>query len=376
MTVRIADPARTHALLVGVERYDAGAAWNKLSILRDVLEFHDWLRSMGVSAEQIVTLFSPRDESAAALAQSKIATVPATSENVLKAFDSLQGKSGDLLFVYWGGHGALHEKQRRLFLANVTLNNKRNINFDTLRESLASTYFKGLPRQILIVDACATYEKYPFTFPSEPIPCGTPLPHEQFIFFAARPGQAAGDLGEEKRGLLSRELLKQIGELESASWPPDMLTLARRVQEEFAALRASGDLQQTPIFQLSQDWDGSVIDLKGAPRSASDRRPQERPWELTFEQLTGLTDALLGCSAIGSSEGRQDVLKQVRLEIRVAIPHRSNAKADVMNIVQTASNYPGGLAELLRAIRYREAPSMGWTEVEKVLSALFSKISF
>src|SRR5262245_2598035 len=237
MTTRTADPARTYAVLVGVEKYDAGAAWNKLFILRDVLEFYKWLRSRGVPAEQIVTLFSPGDESVAALAEAKVGDIPAaTSENVIKAFDSLNPKSGDLLFVYWAGHGALLEKEHRLFLANATLTNKRNINFEKLRESLASRYFKGFPRQVLIVDTCATYEKYAFTFPGEPIPCGTPLPHEQFVFFAAREGQVAKDLGEEKRGLLSRELLKQIRELDGTSWPPDMLTLARRVQEEFAAL--------------------------------------------------------------------------------------------------------------------------------------------
>jgi Effector-associated domain 2/Caspase domain len=368
MSSRPAEPARTYAVLVGVEKYDAGAAWNKLSILRDVLEFHKWLRSRNVPAEQIVTLFSPRDESVAALAESKVGATPATSENVRNTFDSLKGKSGDLLFLFWGGHGALHEKQRCLFLADATLDNKRNINFEALRESLASTYFKGFRRQILIVDACATYEKYPFTFPGEPIPCGAQMPHEQFIFFAARPGQAAKDLGEEKRGLLSRELLKQIRELDGTSWPPDMLTLARRVQEEFAALRQSGDfrdLAQTPVFQLSQDWDGSIIELRGR-KQAPGAPPPGESWQLTPKQLIPLTDALISVSRMQTSAGRDLLLAQIRSDISGAVRRGGDATSDVMNMLRTAASYPGGLEELLWFVYQFEGPSMAWGTVAQV----------
>jgi hypothetical protein len=367
MSPRTADPAQTHAVLMGVEKYDAGPDWNKLSILRDVLEFYEWLRSRGVPAEQIVTLFSPRDESVAVLAESKVGAIPATSENVIKAFDSLNPKSGDLLFVYWAGHGALLEKQRRLFLANATLNNKRNINFEKLRESLASTYFKGFPRQILIVDACATYEKYPFTFDPEPIPCGAALTREQFVFFAARPGQTAKDLGEEKRGLLSRELLKQIRELDGTSWPPDMLSLARRVQEEFAALRASGDLQQTPVFQLSQDWDGSVIELRGRKQAPGEPPPGES-WRLTPRQLMLLTDALIGVSRMQTSAGRDLLLAQVRSDISAAVRRGNDTTSDVMNMLRTAASYPAGLEELLWFVYQFEGPSMAWGAVAQVVA--------
>lgn len=375
MISRTADPARTHALLVGVEKYDAGEAWNKLSILRDVLEIREWLRSVGVPAERIITLFSPRDESVAALAESGVDTTPATSENVLSAFDSLQGKHGDLLFLYWGGHGALDldEKQRRLFVANATENNKRNINFDALKESLASTYFKGFPRQILIVDACATYGKGAFTFPSDPIPCGTPLPHEQFIFFAARTGQAALDLTTERRGLLSRELLKQIGTLSDRTWPPDMLAVARRVQDEFVALRQSGKfgaLAQTPVFHLTQDWDGNVIKLEGH-RPAVGAPPQGEARTLSPKHLMSLTDALIGVLRMQTSAGRDLLLAQMRSEIAVAVPRGDDTTSDVMNMLRTASNYPGGLEELLWFVYLFEGESVGWGAVAQAVAQCF-----
>jgi hypothetical protein len=369
MTARTADPARTHALLVGVEKYDAGAKWNTLSILRDVLELHEWLRSNGVPEKQIVTLFSPRDESAAALAESKVATNPATSEKVLEALDALQAKKGDLLLVYWGGHGALdlEEKQRRLFLANATDKNKRNINFDALKASLASTYFKGFPRQILIVDACATYGKAAFTFPSDPIPCGKPLSHEQFVFFAARTGQEAMDLTKEKRGLLSRELLKQIGKLNVPTWPPDMLAVARSVQDEFAAMRQSGrygDLAQTPVFYLTQDWDGNVIKL-GRREPAAGAAPQGEARKLTAKQVIALTDALTNVSRMQTSAGRDLVLAQLRSEIAAGVPRGDDTTSDIMNVLRTAASYPGGLEELLWFVYLFEGESVGWGGVAK-----------
>ena len=365
MSKRIADPARTHAVLVGVEKCEAG---DDLSgPVRDVLAFHDWLRSRDVPAAQIKTLVSPLEENVGLLDQAKLDVAPATSTNVRDAFNALHGIRGDLLFVFWAGHGVVYEKQLRLFLADATTNDKRNFNMEALRESLGSSYFAGFPSQIIIVDACANYQSFGFTFPSEELPCGDPLPHEQFVFFAARPGEVAKNLGEEKRGLFSREFLKQIRNTPDSSWPPDMRSLAEKVQGEFAALSASGQADQTPIYRWNRDWDGNEIELRTSPQTTGERRPQIEPWELTFEQLTGLTDALLTCSAMSLPEKRNDVLSQIRSDIRGAVPRRSDNKSDVMNIVQTACDYPGGLEDLLRIIHYREGQRAGWMKVERVV---------
>ena len=199
MTERTADPARTHAVLVGIEKYTAGGEWNRLSgPVRDVLGFHEWLRFRNVPGDQITTLVSPLDENVALVEQSKIKTSPATSVEVLKALNALHLKRGDLLFLFWAGHGVVLEEEHRLFLADATTDHKRNLDLDALQKSLRSSYFPGFPLQIIIVDACANYQRFAFTFPSEPVPCGDPLGHEQFVFFAARPGQVAKNLGEEK----------------------------------------------------------------------------------------------------------------------------------------------------------------------------------
>ena len=376
MSERIADPARTHAVLVGIEKYDAGGEWNKLSgPVPDVLAFHEWLRSRNVPTGQIQTLVSPQDENVALLDQAKVERTPATSTNVRKAFSALHGMHGDLLFVFWAGHGVVHEKQHRLFLADATTNDKRNLDLDGLLESLGSSYFSGFPRQIFIVDACANYQSFAFTYPSEELPCGDPLPHEQFVFFAAQRGQVAKNLGGENRGLFSREILKQIRNLPDSIWPPDMRSLAEKVQGEFAALRASGNLDQTPTYQWNRDWDGNEIELKTPPPSSEgERRPPIETWELTFNQKSGLTDVLMNCSSMSRSESRNDVLSQIRSDVRGAVRHRPDTKSDVMNIILAASQYHGGLEELLSIIHYYEGQSLSWNKVERVVANLLPNL--
>ena len=375
MTDRTADPARTHAVLVGIEKYEAGGEWNRLSgPVRDVLAFHEWLRSRHVPTDQVTTLVSPLDENVALVEQSKIKTRPATSAEVRGAFNALKAKHGDLLFLFWAGHGVLHGEQHRLFLADATADDKRNLDLEALQKSLRSSYFPGFPLQILLVDACANYQRFGFTFPSEELPCGDPLGHEQFVFFAARPGQVAKNLGEEKQGLFSRELLSKVQELPDSPWPPDMRSVAESVQARFAALRAKSDLAQTPVWRSIRDWDGNLIEMRGAP-PPSDEQGRQEPWKLTRKQLLALTDALTGVPIMSRPPGRDLVLRQMRFEISGATSRASDATSDVINIIRTASSYPGGLEELLFRVCQFEAQSNSWSAVTKVVAESFPNLT-
>ncbi len=374
MSLRRADPARTHAMLVGIEKYEAGGEWNRLSgPVRDVLAFHEWLRSRNVPADQIATLVSPLDENVALMEQSKITTSPATSAEVLQALDVLQQKRGDLLFLFWAGHGVVHEEEHRLFLADATANHKRNLDLDALLKSLRSSYFPGFPLQVLIVDACANYQRFAFTFPSEPVPCGDPLGHEQFVFFAARPGQVAMNLGEERRGLFAREFLSKVRELPDLLWPPDMRTVAESVQDRFAALRATSDLDQTPVWRSIRDWDGNVVEGSVSPQVSGEQGNQE-PWKITRRQLLDLTAALSGVPIMSQPAGRDIVLAQMRSEISAAASRGSDATSDIISIIQTASSYAGGLNELLWLVYQFDGQSLSWGAVTKVVADSFPNL--
>jgi hypothetical protein len=374
MSLRIARASSTHAVLVGIEKYAAGGDWDLSGPTRDVVGFHEWLVSRGVPDGQIQMLISPMEGNNALSQQAKINAPSATSEAVRDAFNALHTKSGELLFVFWAGHGVVSEKQHRLFLADATKHDKRNLDFDALLESLNSGYFTGFPFQIIVVDACANYQSFPFTFPGEKLPQGNPLPHEQFVFFAARQGEVARNLGGENRGLFSRELLKRLTGRQDSTWPPDMRSVAEAVQGEFASLRAAGLTEQTPVYEWNRDWDGNAIELKSLPSPAGEHSARKAPWELSFAQLTGLTDALIKCMSMSLPEGRDNVLALLRLEIRGAVPRRSDTKSDVIGILRTAANYPGGLEELLTVVNYLDGTSAGWLTVRKVVADRFPEI--
>lgn len=274
MSAHTAEPAHTHALLVGVEKYAAG--WKELlGPVPDVLEVYKWLRSREVPAGQIKILASPAGQNAALLKEAGLSYSPATSSEVRAAFNEVATKAGDLLFIFWAGHGVIpaqqHEQQRCLFLADATDQDKQNVDFNKLKESLGSTYFK-IRRQIIIVDACANYARLPFTTEGQAPNLGDPLSTEQFIFFAARPGETAKEKNEEKRGVFTQELFKQMRLQPDSSWPPDMGSLAARVQAGFKALRVSGQLAQTPIYQLCRDWEGNEKEFKTNIPTSSEQR--------------------------------------------------------------------------------------------------------
>lgn len=362
MSARTAEPGRTYAVLVGVEKYDGDTITDLSGPVRDVLDFYEWLRGQGVPADQITTLASPMDENAASLSQSGAKFSPARSMEVKEAFTALQGKSGELLFVFWAGHGIIHEKQHSLICADATNTDKWNFDFDKLRESLNSTSFKGFPQQIIIIDACALYVNLPFTTPGTPLSYGKPLSHNQFVLLAARDGEAAVNL-PEKRGLFSREFFKQISLHPDSSWPPDMRALAEKVQSEFAALRASGQTNQTPIYNWNRDWEGNEIKLTTLSVSSYQGASQ-----LESSQLRSLTEAVMACKIMTREEGRYDVLDQIRSDISGRVPHRSDSKSHVLKIIETASEYPGGLEELFSEIYFFDGGSSGWARLARVVA--------
>lgn len=258
MSPRGATPARTHALLIGIESYEAGRAWELDGPAGDVMDVYDWLVSRDVPPNQIDVLASPLASSQTRLAEANISYKPAVSSMVRRKLDELQKKEGDLLFLFWAGHGAYNDREHRLFFADATTANKRNLEWDRLRESLLSTYFRGFPCQIVIVDACADFRNdFSFSAPGEAIPAGQTIEREQFVLFATLIGQAAANLDREQRGLFTKHLLKAFqSDKYKGAWPPNMPEIAASVREELEKLQGAGG-GQVPRFE-SHDWQGNT----------------------------------------------------------------------------------------------------------------------
>lgn len=156
-----AGPAKTFAVVVAIERYGIPGA-DLDGPVRDACRFVRWLRSRGVPAGNIHLFASPLEANAAELAGLDVPWQPARREPIHECFTkALPGTAGDLLFLFWGGHGLLTAGERRLIYADATEVAALNLDLGSLLNSLHGDPFAGLPRQVAIINACANHFEHP-----------------------------------------------------------------------------------------------------------------------------------------------------------------------------------------------------------------------
>src|SRR5688500_2652035 len=135
------DPQRTYALVVGIEEYNAGGAWNRRDgPAADARRFCNWLISRGVLPDNIALCLAPRPDHVSLLPSGVPAAQPATcaaiSDTLMTKISALRG---DLLYLFWGGHGMITaDETRRLFCADATPQNLRNVDLNSLMTTLRS----------------------------------------------------------------------------------------------------------------------------------------------------------------------------------------------------------------------------------------------
>jgi hypothetical protein len=216
----------------------------------------------------------------------------ANREDLRKTLNALQREKGDLLLIFWGGHGVIgSDGTRRLFYSNATAADKQNLDLDDLLRTLRTTYFKGFPQQICIVDACANFVEHmraAKNLPREELSRGEPLlsEPEQFVLLAARAGETAKNLSQEGTGQFSKVLLELLPEQE---WPLKVSPLADALKQRFKELRTRDENGQTPIYW----W----------------RKSGEEDSELEFDALDLLAASVERSAAFGwRSRGEVEVI--------------------------------------------------------------------
>jgi hypothetical protein len=253
-------PEKTFAVVVGVEKYAAGTELNLPGPVHDAGRFIRWLLSKGVPSSQILLFLSPLETNQAQANQFGLPAQPAEEALITAALlDTLPQRAGDLLFLFWGGHGVMDaEGNRRLLYADAMTNNLRNLNLNSLLNAWRTQALRGFLRQICLVDACANYLERRFSgvsLPGHVYPAGLPRTDvKQFALLAAAPGEFAKNSG--RSGIFSSALLDRL-EQSGAAWPPDMVALNQQLQEHFADLRDRGETRQMPTHIWYRDWDGS-----------------------------------------------------------------------------------------------------------------------
>jgi hypothetical protein len=149
------NPAHAHAIVVGIEKYDIGETWDLNGPAVDAARFIRWLRGRGVPANNIRLFAAPLERNKGELASLDVQARPADSKTVIDALGDFAGRSGELLFLFWGGHGVSGEDSRRLFYSDVAPNLLRSSQFPAVLRFFRS--LGGFSRQVFFVDTCANY---------------------------------------------------------------------------------------------------------------------------------------------------------------------------------------------------------------------------
>src|SRR5437660_259157 len=94
-----AGPAKTYAVVAGVERYGIPGV-DLDGPVRDACRFVRWLRARGVPVENIYLFAAPLERNAAELTRLDVPWQPAGREPIHNCFtQTLPGTRGDLLFL-------------------------------------------------------------------------------------------------------------------------------------------------------------------------------------------------------------------------------------------------------------------------------------
>ena len=300
---RLVAPEETHAVIIGIEKYQAG--WSLDGAAADGVRFACWLLDRGVPPAQIhlflsplravsadwlracgapdswTPLFLPCDHAPAADAVPIVAHEATLKELTTFFTERAPALHGQLLFLFWGGHGVIAgEATRRLFAADATKQHRANLDFNNLITRLQSARYLPIRQQIHIVDACANRYASPI---HDQLPNATleidnrPSRHEQFILLASSDGQFADNLSDEQTGLFSKVLLETLALTPREVWPPSMRSVTDIVVERVRAAQP----EQIPAYFWSRDESSKTVLIRGGLGSPdehwrSDQTPAAR----------------------------------------------------------------------------------------------------
>ncbi|MEV5959843.1 caspase family protein [Streptomyces sp. NPDC051987] len=351
----VARPDRTHAVVVGVERYAVGPSWDLPGPAADARRFTAWLRGRGVPAAHISLLLDALPGTGGP--EVDVPAGPAGREAVQEVLTRrLPAVEGDLLFVVWGGHGVTDPQgHRRLFYADATAGDKRNLDLDAWLTALTTDALPGFRRQIWLVDSCQTFVEdlgFVRSLPGEVPSRGDRLPgREQFVLLASGPGQRAANDPVRRTGAFSRAVLSVLEAAGDENWPPDMGAVADTVVGRFT----EGGQRPTSLWYRSGAGDVRHFDFPAA------RRREEPVPEAALAELVAL---LAGWPALTDRDQRQLVVGMLPADLAGAIPRLGAARADIISIVRTCRLHPGGLAALVEALGVLDPGSLAQRELK------------
>ncbi|MEU2910734.1 effector-associated domain 2-containing protein [Streptomyces massasporeus] len=361
---RRVDPTRVHALIVGIEGYEAGSAWDLPGPARDAVAFCRMLRSAGVPEEQLRLHLAPLPPYVP-----PVAYRPADHATLRRALvRELPRLRGETLWVWWGGHGVLDRAgHTRLFCADATTHDKVCLDLESALTRYASDAVPGFPEQLWIVDACETFEEslaFRDPLPSDALPAGRrTLTHRQTLLRAAGRGRRAANDPVRATGLFSDVLLDILTDhTDVLPGVPDPEMLFTVAGERIAALRKSGRTLQHPEMELrgpgrTQEW--AVASAPTTPDASS------------ISPLQRAVEALLAYPLMTDPAERQVLITALGPSLAGTLPRHSKARTDAVGILTALSRRPPeSLWALYDAVRILDDDTGRRTELADALRAL------
>ena len=349
MTLPPIHSEQVYALVVGIEQYQAGSDYDLNGPAKDALQFATWLLDRGVQPDHIRLFLSPleQNKSVNEIAVAKgLKPEPATrgqiDSTIRSEFTSENGR-GDLLYVFWGGHGILtktDDTTRRLLFADTDRKNNWNLNVTSLVDALRTAAYKfGFPRQVFVIDACANpdYQGLWQTIQAEAAEIkfaasGDSAVHTQCVLFASPEYGVAINDSELGTGRFSQAVLNELKGQPLLPEVPEIEALFKRVQDVFRLKQRS-----QPAYWLRFGNDEKTIPaVKGDASRGQENLPRVNPVFVGREEALEALHLQLKADApmaIASIQGMGGIGK-TELALQYARKHKE------------AGDYPGGVCWL------------------------------
>jgi hypothetical protein len=352
---------KTYAVVVAIERYaNLGDSWNLPDVTRQAARFAGWLiRDRGLSPLNLQIFLAGGDTQPftdIGIPVGQIAEAESRSINSFLARLGTHWPEGELLLIYWVGHGFVaRDGGRRLVLGDAEPSLKTNLDIDQLVRLLRSNQAGSFLQQIAFIDTCASF--------FEELQSSTDLPKgglpplaprqgiEQNFYFAASSGEYA------TKNIFGPQVLDLLQQLPAHEWPPDRRWLRNGIEQVFDRLTAELLAQQRPAWLEYRDGSDNKI-TRGVPPTLEDIQFLSRRAGFPVYQLRALAQLAANCQKLGARTARDRLYASVKTNRPLNRPResRDDLQLDLMRLIAGVIEQ-GGIQSLAAQIVQMESNS-------------------
>lgn len=352
---------RTYAVIVALESYPhLGDGWKLPGVAAEAAEFANWLVvDRHVPPANVRVYLSGGDRAVFTNLGIPPAAIDDATSEPLNQFLAGIGEvwpDGEVLFLYWAGHGFVsRDGRRRLILSDATATLKVNLDLEQLRLHMATDRAGKLKTQFFFFDACARH--FEELQSRTELPAGGLNPGSQVrevtqnFYLAAASGELA------TKGTFGPEVTRLLREVPAGDWPPNQRWLRNRIEERFDELVAQQEATQQPIWL--------EFTVESGKRSQRGVLPtldyiHDISWRagLPLYQLRTLTELAAQCTTLTERSVRDELYQSLESGRVLHRPKEAieDVRLDLMRLI-AGSVEQDTLSDLVQRIIERESNS-------------------